>query len=75
MADFRFELNSKGVGELLRSREMQALLGEYAQRISGSAGKGSEQEVYVAQTRAVAEVSGPKKGNELLKALMGAQDT
>lgn len=64
MDKFRFELNRAGVRELLRGPEMQAVLNDYAGRIASG---GDEVEVYVAQTRAVAEVSGANKNNELLK--------
>lgn len=70
MANFHFELNKKGVGELMKSREMQSLLQEHAQRISRAAGSGHEQELYMASTRAVVAVSGSNERNALLKALM-----
>lgn len=64
MAKFRFELNRAGVGQLLKSEEMQALLRTHAKRIAGRDG---EAEVYVAPTRAVAEVRGDNKDNTMLK--------
>lgn len=60
----KFELNRAGVGQLLRSTEMQQVLGEYADRVGGD-----ETEIYVAQTRAVAEARGDNKDNALLKGL------
>lgn len=60
----KFELNTAGVGQLLRSEEMQQVLQDYADRVGGN-----DVEVYVAQTRAVAEVHGDNKGNALLKGL------
>ena len=42
MADFKFELNSAGVRELLQSPEMLNVLKEYAEGIKGRAGDGYE---------------------------------
>lgn len=61
----KFELNTAGVGQLLKSTEMQEILNGYASKVSG----GDEVEVYVASTRAVAEVHGSNKNNALLKGL------
>ena len=62
----KFELNRAGVGALLKSPEMQNVLSEYARHV---AGPGDRAEVYVAGTRAVAEVHGQNKDNALLKRL------
>lgn len=63
-------LNTSGVRSLLQSSEMQSLLGEYASRMAAKTG--GDTEVYVAQTRAVAEVSGDDGNNSALKALGGS---
>lgn len=57
------KLNRAGVGQLLKCAEMQSLLREQAARI------GDEVEVYVAQTRAVAEAKGDNSNNSMLKRL------
>lgn len=67
MGDIKFELNSAGVKQLLQGAEMQSVLSGYADGIAGRAS--GTPEVYVAQTRAVAEVKGNNKDNALLKAL------
>lgn len=64
MSNLKVVLNRSGVRELLKSEEMQEILREQAQKISGSDG---ETEVYVAQTRAVATATGDHGNNELLK--------
>lgn len=67
------KLNSSGVRELLRSTEMQNVLKERADKIASKAGKDCE--VYIAPTRAVAQVrttsAEGNKGNKLLKAVKG----
>lgn len=72
MAKVEIVLNRSGVGELLKSSEMRKVLEERANEIAQRAGEGCE--VYVAQTRAVAEVrmdnnSTNMDNNTLLKAL------
>ena len=66
MAKITVELNRAAVGELLKSREMQAILEAHARTIAGG---DYETEVYVAGTRAVAEVSSRNRNNDLLKAM------
>ena len=61
MGKTRVELNSAGIQAVLKSAEMQAILTEQANRISG------ESEIYIAGTRAVAEVRGDDGNNGLLK--------
>lgn len=56
-------LNRKGITALLRSEEMRATIQKHAERIAGTV------ETYVAQTRAVAEVTGDDGNNSLLKAV------
>ena len=58
------KLNYAGVGQLLKSAELQAFLRETAQRVAGSDG---EVEVYTASTRSVAEASKSGLNNDLLK--------
>ena len=52
----RVELNSAGIREMLRSAEMQALLGEKAAEIAGRCGAGYESDTYLTPGRAVASV-------------------
>ncbi len=67
MSKVRIELNRSGVGELLKSPEMQEILSQHAHKIAGSSGR--EVKEYVAQTRAVAIVRGDDGNNGLLKGL------
>ena len=60
-------LNSSGVKDLLKSKEIQSVLEQQANRIAGKAGGGTE--LYIAETRAVVEVSGDNWNNSLLKAV------
>lgn len=73
----KVKLNYKGVGQLLKSREMQALLDQHAGQIAGRCGAGYETDGFVAQTRAVATVYASTRAaradnalhNTILKAL------
>lgn len=73
----KFELNSKGVGDLLKSAEMQSVLNEYASGIKNRAGVGYEHDVQVNPGRAHAMVwadtyqakADNSKNNTLLKAV------
>lgn len=77
MNNFKFKLNRKGVGEMLRSEEMQMLLKEYASGIQKRAGDGYEMSTYSGKTRANATVKPAtvkakqdnRKNNTLLKAV------
>lgn len=77
MAKMKFKLNHAGVGQLLKSAEMQKVLADRASAIKNRAGDGYEQEGYVAGTRAVATVKATSfkaqkensKNNTLLKAV------
>ena len=77
MAKFRFELNSEGVRELLKSSEMAAICKSYADQIAGRAGAGYEVSVYTGKTRVNASVAASTakarkdnmKNNTLLKAM------
>lgn len=76
MANFRFELNSEGVKELLRGAEMQAVLKEYAETVKSEYGAGAEVGTYVGANRANASVYQPKGdfSNNLLKAVGRAKN-
>lgn len=77
MSDFKLKLNSKGVRDMLRSQEMQAMLRERAEAIRGRAGDGYEVSTMAGKTRANASVKAStvkaiidnKKNNTLLKAV------
>ncbi|WP_347005652.1 hypothetical protein [Enterococcus avium] len=77
MAKMKFKLNYDGVGNLLKSAEMQGVLEEKATGIKNRAGEGYAQDVYVGKTRANAMVYADsykakrdnKKNNTLLKAV------
>lgn len=70
MSKTKIVLNRDGVRQLLKSKEMQSILKEHANRMSAKSG--GEVEIYVAQTRAVAEVSGDDGNNSALKAMGGS---
>lgn len=77
MAKMKFKLNQAGVGQLLKSPEMQNVLEEKATSIRNRCGDGYEQDRFVAGTRAVATVKATSyaakkdnmKNNTLLKAV------
>ena len=79
---FRFELNSKGVRDLLRSDEMKSGLRRYAQRVKAAAGDGNEISEYTGASRANVSVYASTRkakkdnlqNNTLLKALGSAKD-
>ena len=50
MSDFKFELNRKGVRELLKSEEMQEVLMSYAKSVQNRAGEGYS--IHVGKNRA-----------------------
>lgn len=52
----KFELNSDGVKELLRSAEMQSVLNEYATEKADEAGEGYEAAVHLGKKRAYANI-------------------
>jgi len=76
---FKFKLNKKGVGELLKSGEMQTILNQHAYRTQSKAGAGYEAESFVGFDRAhalvYAETPEAKQdnldNNTLLKSLGG----
>lgn len=73
----KFKLNRKGVKEMLKSDEMQAVLKEYATNIKDRCGDGYEQDIHVGKNRANAMVSATTyqakrdnlKNNTILKAV------
>lgn len=72
-----FALNYAGVGQLLKSPEMQAVLTERAAAIRKRCGDGYEQDIYVGKNRANASVRAETikakrdnmKNNTILKAV------
>ena len=56
MSKMKFELNRKGVADLMKSKGMQEILKDHATNIKNRAGHGFEQDVYVGQNRANAMV-------------------
>jgi len=71
MSDFRFELNTEGVRELLTSPEMAAVCTEFAEAVKDSYGDGAEVSVFTGQNRVNASVFQPagRCDNKLLKAV------
>lgn len=77
MAKNKFKLNYSGVGQLLKSTEMQNVLTEKATAIKNRAGEGYGQDIYVGKSRANAMVYADSykakkdnlKNNTLLKAV------
>lgn len=77
MAKMKFKLNHSGVGQLLKSSEMQNVLEEKATGIKNRAGEGYAQDIYVGKTRANAMVYAETfeakrdnmKNNTILKAV------
>lgn len=56
MSKVEFELNRKGVAELMKSKDMQKILQNYATGIKNRSGSGYEQDIYVGKNRANARV-------------------
>lgn len=56
MAKNKFELNRQGVGELLKSEEMQQYLSKLASGIKNRCGDGYSQDIFVGKNRANAMV-------------------
>lgn len=77
MAKSGFKLNYAGVGQLLKSAEMQKVLEEKATAVKNRCGDGYEQDIYVGKTRANAMVFAETfeakrdnmKNNTILKAV------
>lgn len=53
---FKFVLNKEGVGELLKSEEMQQVLMGYADQVAQRAGAGYEPRAYMSKDRAAVSV-------------------
>lgn len=83
MAKWKFELNSKGVVELLKSSEMQANLAKRGGSVASTAGNGYEAEAVMSGDRAKVFVSAKTAGarrdnlknNTLLKSLSSGGDS
>jgi len=56
MSKVKFELNRKGVSEIMKSGAMQKILTNHATAIKNRAGTGYEQDVHVGKNRANARV-------------------
>ena len=56
MTKFRFELNSKGIRQMLRSEEVRADMERRARNIAAAAGEGFEADAYVGRNRARGDV-------------------
>ncbi|WP_427814290.1 hypothetical protein ACQKTA_04175 [Enterococcus sp. 22-H-5-01] len=77
MAKNKFKMNYAGVGQLLKSAEMQNILEEKATSIRNRAGEGYKQDIYVGKNRANAMIYADSyqakrdnlKNNTLLKAV------
>ena len=75
----RFELNSQGVRELLRSPEMMGICKEYADKAQSKLGDGYEVTTHTGKTRVNAQIKAETykarkdnaKNNSILKALRG----
>ena len=70
MANFKFELDTAGVRELLKGPEMQGILKEMANNGASRYGGGAGTDIHVGRNRANARVYQRKgdSGNDLLKA-------
>lgn len=79
MSKVKFKLNKKGVGQLLKSKEMQNIVSGYAYKAQAKAGAGYEVNSFVGFDRAhatiYAETAEAKRdnleSNTLLKSLGG----
>lgn len=79
MSKEKFQLNRKGVAELMKSKEMQGILTEYASGVKNRCGDGYTQDIHVGKNRANAMVSAETrealsdniKNNTILKAVRG----
>jgi len=56
MSKVKFELNRKGVADLMKSSAMQGVLKSHATSIKNRAGQGYEQDIHVGKNRANARV-------------------
>ena len=75
----RFELNSKGVRELLQSQEMMGICKQYASKAQSKLGEGYEVTTHTGKTRVNAQIKAETykarkdnaENNSILKALRG----
>nr|DAE10363.1 MAG TPA: type I neck protein [Siphoviridae sp. ctwrX9] len=56
MSKLEFKLNRKGVAALMKSSNMQKVLGNHASNIKKRSGSGYQQDMYVGKNRANARV-------------------
>ena len=56
MSNLKFELNRKGVADLMKSKNMQDVLKKHATNIKNKSGSGYEQDIHVGKNRANARV-------------------
>lgn len=78
----RFELNLKGLNELMKSEEMQQVLDEKGAQVAAAAGEGYEHRTYPINWIAVSTVSAETReavkdnleNNTLLRALNAGKD-
>ena len=79
MADFKFELDREGVGELLKSDGMKSVVAQHAASVLGrlpsgygmSVGETSQRAKATVGTRGIKGELDNKRNNSLLKALGG----
>lgn len=79
MANFKFELNTAGVRELMQSSEMMAICEQYANNAVAQLGDGYEASTYTGKTRVNASVIATSyearkensENNSILKAVGG----
>jgi len=62
MSKLKFELNRRGVANLMKSKDMQKILTEKATAIKQRSGAGYDQDVYVGKNRANARVWADSQG-------------
>lgn len=81
MSKVKFKMDKKGIGELLKSKDMTNVLRVYANQVQGRAGDGYDVDTYVGFDRAHAVVYADTykakqdnaENNTLLKALGGGR--
>jgi hypothetical protein len=79
MSNFKFELNSQGVRDLLKSNEMAEICNGYASKALGALGSGYSSNMYYGKNRVNVEVYAETfqakrdnlKNNSILKAVHG----
>lgn len=53
---FKFILNRDGVSDLMKTKEMQAILAQYGDKKANQAGSGYDSQVYVLPNRAIVNI-------------------